>query len=214
MVSKCTDSNVNYVIRTLCENPGLNESLDSVVPVTDYVTHYRNKFCALCNGLVEYDILQSWELLLQCTPFITVYGESLLERVVENRCNIFFKAPNYARQPRKCIPQMYKISRCNVTGLWPRYNETIDLACSAYVDSFNATYKNIFCLMCNTETTDEDFAPSLSNCVGIKSEDNMFTPLFSAVLDMNALKVADVEDEMSCDDVTQFRDDKLVWCFI
>ena len=208
LISKCSSPGVDEYTRALCENPGISISLDSIVPVTDYITHYRNIFCARCNGLSDEFALR-WGLKLHCMRYFKLSGNDILQRIVKNRCNIFFKQPNYARQPRECIPQSNLISQCNKTGLWTIYNETIDLACSAYIDVFIATYKNIFCYLCNTNSSYNSYSMDVSTCDGARTVTER-TPLFSTMLNMDALKVTDPSNE--CNSATHFKDDILVCC--
>ena len=209
MVSKCSSIDIDEYTRALCENPEIHASLDSVVPVTDYITHYRNIFCARCNGLSDAFALR-WDLKLHCMDYFKINGNNVLQRIVANRCNIFFKRPNSARRPRECIPQSYLISRCNETGLWPSYNKTIDLACGAYNGVYNATYKNIFCFLCNTNSSYDSCLKDSSTCDDARSEVTERTPLFSTMLNMDALKMTDPGDE--CDSATHFKDEELVCC--
>lgn len=122
MVARCSSSTVDYVTKTFCENPGVNNSIESIVPVTDYALHYRNRFCALCNGIVQSEQLLNWHLILDCNLSSILTYETALEQINENGCNISYYPPEQSIPPKRCTPQSYNISSCNVTGLWPVYN--------------------------------------------------------------------------------------------
>ena len=47
------------------------------------------------------------------------------------------------------LPHTYKISRCNVTGLWKDYDADIEWACENLQLTFKWRYKNVFCYICN-----------------------------------------------------------------
>ena len=208
MVSKCPASSVDTEAKSQCANPGINGELASIVPVTDFSTHYRNKYCARCNGAFNVDSLLSWGLKLHCMQYFKFGGENILQRVVRDRCNIFFKPPRNAMLPRACIPHSDTISTCNVTGLWPKYNKTIDVACSAYMDVFNASYKNIFCFLCNTNEVCDSCLTNNAFCHDPRGSFIERTPLFSTTLDVDILKDSDINGH--CGGSSYFKDDKMV----
>ena len=210
MVARCSPFDVDSDTKTLCENPGINNSLESIVPVTDSEVHYRNRFCAICNGIDEFWRLQSWDLRLGCPYKIAFNFWNVLEKAKDAGCIIDFEEPDIGKTAKTCELHSYYISTCNVTGLWSAYNETIELACNAFVDYFNETYKNIFCYICNIE---EFVPPSMYDCPYGHVLDNIF-PTFIAVLDVNALKTTAIQDRTLdgkyCDTVTYIKDDKNV----
>ena len=211
MVSKCPESSDDYQTKSLCENPRINGNLSSIAPLTDFITHYRNKYCARCNGVLDVDALLPWGLQLHCMQYFKLGRENILQRLVRHRCNIFFKPPRNVRQPRECIQYSGTISYCNVTGLWPSYNETIDLACNAYVDVFNATYKNVFCFLCNTNEGCDNFLVNKTTCDDPRGSFIERTPLFSTMLNIGVLEGSGLHDE--CDGATYFYDEIMVRCW-
>ena len=123
MITKC-ESTANDEERELCENPASSDTIDSLFPVYYFGKNYRNKFCANCNGISDDPYLTNWRLEIFCYEPLLIQAENLKEIIKENRCNIFFRTPvNGGKE------QFYTISKCNVTGLWSEYNETVEKAC-------------------------------------------------------------------------------------
>ena len=209
MVSKCPSSYDGDYTRASCENPGPELSLDTVLPVTDYGQHYRNIYCARCNGIMDGDALPRWGLKLHCMQYLKLKEYDLLQNIARHRCNILFMPPPNVRYSRECKPQTYMVYQCNVTGLWHRHKNTIIAsACDAYVDVFNGTYKNIFCYFCNTNTSYEGCSLDLSSCVGMKSSFISPKPLFTTKLYRNSLESTDPTGD--CNPTTKFNDSKNV----
>ena len=210
MITKCNPEISKLIddrFTRLCNFPGQDGFLKSLVPVTDNTFHYRNIYCSLCNGLSTSDI-SFWQVEFYCSDVISLTDDNLLDKVAEKKCNIFYKSPESVPLEDCGIPA-YSISECNETGLWTAYNETIQLACDLFVDTFNLTYKNYFCFLCNTGIPDRE---QHGRC---KTKDDIVdvTPPFTAIFDIGSTNIADDDDSLGCDFLTQFRDSKMVRLF-
>ena len=151
MVTKCHPDYTNMSVIQLCNNPGLNGLLDSVIPVI-LVTNdelFRNKFCVLCNNIELENNIIYWNLHIYADRFLIFPQENLLTTVRSNRENIFFTPPKFVTTQQPCYIPPYRISKCNETGLWDKYDEETELACNSFIDPYNRTYKNLFCYKSN-----------------------------------------------------------------
>lgn len=124
---------------------------------------FRNKFCALCNGVDEKDILFFYSeiscankdnLLTQITS-----EHDLVQLIFANEeCDLQYGIQDERVKMKGC---KYFITRCNVTASWKEYDIRLDLACNLYESKFrhnNYVFRNIFCALCNGIT------PQLVTC--------------------------------------------------
>ena len=84
------------------------------------------------------------------------------------------------------------------------------MACKSFVDTFNGTYKNIFCFLCNTDT---DMQHDTLYCVNIRQFGDSVAsvnPPFLAMLDLDAVSRVLADSAIHCDIHTQFTDEKMV----
>ena len=203
MISKCGIEMMEDMDEDLiksCESPVMTD-LESFLPVTDYMFHYTNKFCAVCNGVTGPNDIKHWSVEVYCNKTITFTYETLLSTVEREQCNLFFKPPN--RVPvQNCNRLSYRISTCNETGLWRTYNKTIEYACNVFVDPFNSTYKNYFCYVCNAL---EPIPHDSWRCMDtLNSEDYVF-PAFSFSATLDVLKQLKDDLLLECN-TTQYQD--------
>ena len=212
MVIKCPvdDERIDDNDRQLCEHPGLNGDLESLQPVSDVsgTTHFMNKYCAFCNGRYDISSNYKWKLEVYCDEIISLTDENFLDIIVQKKCNILYEPPSYAiLTDCKDWPKYY-ISTCNETGKWDSYDEFMERACNAFVDPFNQTYKNYFCMLCNTPTRFQN--QDHTYCVG--NHDNIISvsPPFFAILDIDLWKEQQgMVPKLTCNP-SQFKDTKLV----
>lgn len=207
MIGKCNPDITMYVderIAALCLSPGSDKSIHSLVPVSDGVLHYRNKYCAFCNGR-EHSILTNWKLEIACTSLISLDEVDILDKVEKKKCNLFYRPPAAVPTVRCEIPK-YSISTCNETGLWQVYNETMELACDAFVDPFNLTYKNYFCFLCNRG----DVLNSSEMYCKVTQDITDVSPPFTSLLDLGGIEAEMSTDLPKCDVLSEFRDYKKV----
>ena len=207
MIAEC-DSGISgyydYTVKQLCADPGSDGSIESLLPVTDNITHYRNKYCGFCNGLTS-SMLTHWNVELVCSTMLSFSDKDVLQKIAEKKCNLFYRAPNSVLIESCNVPD-YSISTCNETGQWLLYDKSIERACNSFVDPFNFTYKNYFCYVCNTRQPEpyENWT-----CQGFKDLIDV-SPPFTAVLDLGAVKKEHTEIQLKCDNADQFPDYKLV----
>lgn len=155
MFTRCQD-NSDAFVRDRCEHPEKYDDLITQVPVVDSNTYftYQNKYCALCNGVNDSNLV-SWTARITCQ--LIEYQAANSKSIVKDLrsapgCNIIFDVPVMSpRLPGYIKPTCVEtISTCNVTGLWQRYDASIEAACHAYTTVYGGKYKNVFCLLCNS----------------------------------------------------------------
>ena len=198
MVTKCTNSTLSDLRTELCENPGRDGTLESITPVSDPSTgvHYRNKHCAFCTGEPVDRNLIRWKIKINNDHYIALPDRNLLTKIREQKGNIFFIPPEYLFV-ESCKWPTYSITTCNETGLWSEYNETIEMACHAFVDPFNFTYQNYFCFLCNSPA---ELMPSSNwKCRQLSPFISGMSPPFFAVLDITTVLGDDEEETLVCD---------------
>ena len=202
MVSKCKLAYPFNENKTRCENPGHDVAVDSIIPVSDVIGKevYRNKYCFYCNNIGKDIHLVPWKATVGNENPIDPKDEMFWKRLKAQRGNVLFEAPNfipintcYKYQPA------FHISSCNVTGLWPVYNRSIEAACESFIDPFNHTYRNYFCYLCNVA---ENPSPGDWICTkgNTTSGNTVYTPPFAAILDITVLDTDydESKDLISC----------------
>ena len=119
---------------------------------------YRNKHCALCNGIRPSSVTL-WQPELSCViSALNVPLEAdILPRLLEGRmyCDLIFATPEHLEsQIESCSTY---VSTCNITGLWQEYNETTEKGCASFGTPIESrsevlgkvTFRNSFCALCN-----------------------------------------------------------------
>ena len=213
MVTKCHRETIDRKIRDTCENPSTDGSFESVFPILGLRTgdYYRNRYCAVCDGIDPALIEDThWTVDISCDTFISVSSDNLLQTFKRENCSIVFQPPEQENRiyDNDCYIPPYKISKCNVTKKWPRYDKDVDLACRSYIDPFNSTYKNYHCYVCNVETpepADDWNCPEIPRF--IPKSDN-----FKISLDLHKIRTIEATARLNCDTSTQFVDYKMVKC--
>ena len=212
MVTKCAANHTAFKskrVAKLCEDPDFENSFETIVPVVGKGFHYRNRYCAYCNG-VSYLALESWKLNVFCSEQVSVTDKSLLTTIRKKMCNIFYKTPSYYRAPKCTVSTALMsvlVSRCNETGRWPTFDSITDLACSSFTDPFNLTYKNYFCYVCNTEAPVQLDSMQCNSRFG---DLPLVKPLYKFTYDLEIINKINTGDLLRCDAETQFSDLKLV----
>ena len=194
----------------LCENPGKDDLLETLIPVTDIGTntHYRNKYCAHCSGLPDSALLVDWKVEIYNDIYLNVPDGNLLQKIRRGNGNIFYRPPDFIMLDYCKIRDSYSISSCNVSGELPVYNESLERACAAFIDPFNSTYQNYFCYLCNSPTPPTQ--QSNWTCNNLPSDITQVSPPFLAILDASeATGHQEVEKEFTCS-ADQFTDMKKV----
>ena len=208
MITKCSLATPKTSHRKQCETPTFAGSFENIAPVTHVVskswTHYKNKHCAYCNGIEVNTRLISWNMLIESHQYIPVLADNFADRLKQDRGNIIYVKPEYV-YAEGCEVPLYSISSCNETGLWHPYNKTVEAACNAYIDPFNATYKNYFCYICNTA---HELMPDILSCGPRDAYEpkTHYLPPFFAILDIDTATGQISDDTISCDK-EQFKDE-------
>ena len=209
MVTKCAENWQNDTVRENCENPGKDGIFNTMVPVAHVYQniHFRNKYCAICNGMTNPDHLSNWMLEFNCQSMLKLPDKNVMISMKEKKCNIVYKPPdNIPGQECKVTP--FTISRCNVTGQWRNYDAMVERGCHSFIDPFNLTYMNYFCYLCNSA---EKLPYEELRCQA-PSHDIIqdITPPFSALMDLNAINNMLQDQRLGCNTETQFEDHKMV----
>ena len=214
LVSHCVPEYDDMDTVLSCEGDIKEPRLDSVVPVTEPVsnTHYKNKYCAYCNGVIKTAYLISWQFLIYSNQYISKSTKDIISTVIETRGNMFFFPPAFVKV-RHCFSS-YTIGACNVTGVWDRYDKDFVTACETYFDPYihrdGTIYKNYFCYHCNNADHNRTEIEDMS-CPLLGVEKN---PVFSTIFDPSSLGMIDTQNNgLHCDN-QQFEDNKLVGILI
>ena len=210
MITKCNEETTNYVserIEYLCANPGSDDSLESLLPVTDVkdMTTYRNRYCAYCNGRHEAAFI-TWGFKVYCTDEVSFTDGTLLQTIKDSMGNIFYMKPDIEHIQDCKIPS-YSISKCNETELWSAYDLSVELACENYLDPFNVTYKNYFCYLCNT---DQPLPRESWQCMDPIEDDHYVRAPNYFLLSLDAVHTMINDEFLGCDASVQFPDLKMV----
>ncbi len=150
MISKCSENWHSDKQRTKCENApsGFSYPVEDVIPVVEAKGKtYRNKHCALCNGVENYT---AWyfEVFTYIIPPDKFDLDSKLKFIVDNGGTIMYLEPKRGQPWRTCFGRNF-IDKCNLT------NHTSYKACvegpvevvyNSLVDLF---FKNSACASCN-----------------------------------------------------------------
>ena len=210
MKTKCQLPDSNLIDVKLCSNPGMNNHYSSIVPTFNGGNDQRllpfwNKFCSKCDGLKNEAHRHYWILSVHCDDDIVFNHENLLQVVQEKKCEVSYKPPSTAA-PQCDYSGDPAISRCNVTGLWEEYDNVIEAACHSFYDTFNGTYRNYFCYLCNT---DDPQPPELRSCDGLQNQ-NFSDFLYSVDFTVDLISQIDDGVMLGCDAESQFVDLKKV----
>ena len=210
MVTKCpsvTSSPAKYI--ELCESFGIKSSLKAATPVLHRNITYKNMYCALCNGVHMDETLKYFEAELDCDRAIPLEGDNLASVWSTANCSVYFRPPNGISIDACLIPH-YSVSKCNETGNWRVYNRSLEMACAAFVDPFNNTFKNYFCYLCNVDEPDEQ---STWVCRTEKGDVVEIFPPFTAIISLNYANQPVGNKLKDCADENQFPDTKMVRCY-
>lgn len=134
------------------------EELDDMIPWMDEQHVYRNKYCALCNDVV--DGLVRWQVYVRYSPFdnsARVY-HGFVERIFEdNDVDVRFFSDFGMSNEKWCTTV---VSECNITGEWLDYDPIVEGKCavtSTLIEDYSSSvlYQNTFCMQCNAIETPE-----------------------------------------------------------
>ena len=119
-ITKChgESDGVDLITFKLCENPGLNYGIDSLVPVSGLLFEtYRNAYCAKCSGDDFVNEYLYWDFIIFCDDTIEFNRENVWHVLEENDCEVYLKRPGEVPTQICDAPPEYSISTCNVSGL-------------------------------------------------------------------------------------------------
>ena len=208
LIAKCPARNQRDLNTQFCERTGNSVLIDDIIPVSDPVTnvHYKNKYCALCNGISLETKLIQWKLKVYNDHYISIPNERLLAVIEEQKGNVLFIPPSFL-YVEKCSWPAYTVSTCNETGLWDEYNEVTEEACHSFIDPFNSTYQNYYCYLCNSPSSWETVPLVDTNCIEPYIPPIIdITPPFFAILDAAVVTGDQREENTLICDGNQFAD--------
>ncbi|KAL4237786.1 hypothetical protein ACF0H5_002498 [Mactra antiquata] len=111
---------------------------------------FKNRYCAECNFVQQ---IKHWTPTIACIQ--GSFGMKDLDDVVtaiekSSECNMGFIAPPEFSHTSCDIV----ISECNITGQWDIYDSYIEEACAHYFIPFQYIYSNVFCFICNSNSSE------------------------------------------------------------
>ena len=169
---------------------------------------FRNKYCALCNGvnLTDLEYFQVALTGVTTIPLSYMTDTSLVQRALSDEgINInFYSTETQEIYTRTCTKY---VDTCNITGNWTHYDKDMEMACKMYTSTIylqTMRFKNIFCAFCNgIEITD-------IYCVKY-SQDNVITVFgFSGLLKLNVLMMKEEKKDGNTCNKEQFYDELAV----
>ena len=210
MVSKCLPDVADSRTVELCENPGIDDLLETLIPVADIgtKTNYRNKYCVRCSGLSDSSLLVEWKVEIYNEVYLSVPDDNLLQKIRNDKGNIFYRPPDFVSFDSCMLMDTFSISSCNASGKWSVYNASLEQACASFIDPFNHTYQNYFCYLCNSPTPQTKQLSGI--CLSISEDITGVSPPFLAILDVSeATGHTEGESKLTCSE-NQFSDMKKV----
>jgi hypothetical protein len=118
---------------------------------------YRNKHCAECNRIRNYERL---DLRIKCKDMLSMTKLSTQkerEKYVMENCSVMAHLNKKIKGMSHCVPQSKTITKCNKTGSWDIYNKEIVEGCKNNYIGQNTNfikvpgyyYANVYCFLCN-----------------------------------------------------------------
>jgi hypothetical protein len=161
IVSNCPTGADTSLLHLCTQSRGIEDGLlFPPVTSTTYLLTFKNKFCALCNGIEQFI---PWKLHFTCDikfNFTTTVNE-IVTTAIKHQCSIsYIPEQSFSEKVKPCRKSLL-INKCNVTGTWEQYNRNVEYACGKLNNPF-LPYKNIFCYMCNPPKMSQ-FVP-IHNC--------------------------------------------------
>ncbi|KAL4225195.1 hypothetical protein ACF0H5_015886 [Mactra antiquata] len=140
------------------------DDLEDFIAVSDPVTDrvYKNKHCALCNGVKHYT---EWKLVTDCGLYFQKSYTSRSEwfsYIVKNCSATPWPQKWTDGLSVKCHLFPEKLRKCNSTGRWKQQDDDVQYACESenqYTSSLlyqeeqgkSVFYENAYCKVCNTD---------------------------------------------------------------
>ncbi|KAL4231403.1 hypothetical protein ACF0H5_008982 [Mactra antiquata] len=151
----CPDDS-NVTLKLACDKP---EHVHDNNFVSDCKNNniFKNKYCALCNGVTEFRRWQQGFILGD-----EVFINDLLKLIEDDKLSDVKKISQIYSLPPVDFPYsmymcyIYAIDKCNATGNWHNYNETVKYLCEeSSLNMAYRSYRNIYCAICNSNYPDE-----------------------------------------------------------
>ena len=211
MISDCPTTYSNQTIKQLCESPEIYDAFENIVPVSDSVVHYRNKFCAYCNsGWNESLQLIYWFAELYCDADLS--STNVLAVIVRRLCNLFYRPPHNI-PVEECLVDQERFKSCRIT-LEISHNSNITLhnrypdkaAIDRKMCDLDPNPKHHLCYDCDEAyqwNTTEKFCP-----VQTDAQFSLMIAPFIDMLEVTAIITTTPKDVPSgvCDSSLQFHD--------
>ena len=198
IIDSCNYYETNATLLNGCEGNNKVRDVGDQLWVSDQSNGktFRNRYCALCNGLSNYI---TWPLRTNSPTVFTNFDDVSFAGI-----DLIVEVPSSLR----AVIERYRcyitdFVQCNQYGLWKTYDENIDKGCQVYdspiiltvgADVFY-TFKNLFCSMCNGQMLGS-IVPTVS-----RNFSKLFTPVgidFIAVIDYNTRQNDDVRKDVTC----------------
>ena len=150
----------DYKLNEHCIEPN-ERNIYIRTPVSSLTTGflYRNMYCAMCNGVVDYVF---WKADFRCdwwsSKHQNIGNASIDELRLSNECFMFFQSPLPNITYRTCYPHVSTCPRKAYDSL--QYDENIFNECIGgsikYTFTVDSIYKNPSCYECNTDVKIND----------------------------------------------------------
>lgn len=144
--SRCPKSFNDIVVKEKCEKQ-TNYSLEEIafVSSTDGNIIYKNKYCGLCHGD---QTTEPWTMHVSrtCYSRLSMVDEtrSSVNKIILANCKIGLMEPSGLKiKQTVCFDDDMVIGRCNQTGEWDVYNNTLEDLCHSPTGK-NTTFYNIY----------------------------------------------------------------------
>ena len=152
MTETCPETVQDDFVKDKCTGI-VAETLTDLIWVSDPDTNriYRNRFCAECHGIRQY---QEWQISTNCFNLLLMGNYTQKIRAYPG-CSLSVIPPNRKAYDKQCL--LPDISTCNETGLWQTKDSLTETLCNShplmFVKQFllrSWVYRNVFCFKCNS----------------------------------------------------------------
>lgn len=206
MITKCPSEMTNITLKKLCESSDSldNNNIKTVVPVTDSVVHYKNQFCAECNGVNMLDNLKDWVSEIVCDADLTS-SRYFLPVLKRRKCNIFFRPPENI-PTEQCMSEWAYIEGCDQRARFNNENDVNNMSCNTAIGQIDVMHSMFMCFTCNNTEYTSNLEVSFCSSHGGRFIKEI-SPPFTAILDLGAISKPDgVVEQQECDAATQLTD--------
>ncbi|KAJ8314074.1 hypothetical protein KUTeg_008635 [Tegillarca granosa] len=156
MVSECPE-NTEADLISKCNEKITKKNYLQKYPVTGYTSQnasitFKNRDCAICNNVHNFN---TWNLDISCSNrqfSITQYSsaEEIWDAIESDTSCTMKYDPADDNGIKPCKLESNLVNKCNVTGIWKKYDRDIEWACEKYDQKFGV-FRNVFCYLCNID---------------------------------------------------------------